>query len=57
VWSILHCCIRVTVKMGPRFEMGKLLPSANDGWKIAVTGKDFAGEEAGTHILKAACIM
>ena len=28
--------------MGPRFDMGNLVPQAKDGWKIAVTGKDFA---------------
>ncbi|KXZ43538.1 hypothetical protein GPECTOR_87g400 [Gonium pectorale] len=33
---------RLTVKMGPRFEMGHLLPREADGWKFAVSGKDWA---------------
>ncbi|KAL6750310.1 glycoside hydrolase superfamily [Haematococcus lacustris] len=33
---------KVTVKLGPRFDMGALVPSSSQGWKLAVTGKDFA---------------
>ncbi len=28
--------------MGPRFEMGNLLPKESDGWKFAMSGKDWA---------------
>eukprot|EP00878_Enallax_costatus_P000599 GHUV01000700.1.p1 GENE.GHUV01000700.1~~GHUV01000700.1.p1 ORF type:complete len:487 (+),score=102.77 GHUV01000700.1:167-1627(+) len=31
----------VTVKLGPRHDMGNLLPRESDGWKTAVWGKDF----------------
>jgi hypothetical protein len=30
---------RVIVKLGPRYEMGDLLPG--NEWKVAVFGKDF----------------
>jgi alpha-amylase len=32
----------VVLKLGPRFDMGKLVPKEADGWKMALTGKDFA---------------
>ena len=32
---------RLTVKLGPRYDMDGLLPSEGEGWKIAVSGKDF----------------
>ncbi|KAG2489176.1 hypothetical protein HYH03_012402 [Edaphochlamys debaryana] len=32
----------LTVKMGPRFEMGSLLPKEADGWRFALSGKDWA---------------
>jgi alpha-amylase len=28
--------------MGPRQEMGDLLPKEEDGWQLATYGKDFA---------------
>lgn len=42
---------RVTVKLGPRYDMGDLLPKEQEGWKVAVSGIDFcvwdkAGGEA-----------
>jgi Alpha-amylase C-terminal beta-sheet domain len=33
---------RVLVKLGPRMEMGVLLPHDEDGWKMAACGWDFA---------------
>lgn len=30
------------MKLGPRFDMGNLLPKESDGWKFAISGKDFA---------------
>ena len=30
------------VKLGPRYEMGALLPRADDGWALAASGKDYA---------------
>jgi alpha-amylase len=31
----------VTVKLGPRYDMGGLAPRAEDGWVKAVAGPDF----------------
>ncbi|KAK9918323.1 hypothetical protein WJX75_003181 [Coccomyxa subellipsoidea] len=31
----------VTIKMGPRYDMGDLLPKEEEGWKFAVSGTDF----------------
>eukprot|EP00879_Flechtneria_rotunda_P006432 GHRR01006760.1.p2 GENE.GHRR01006760.1~~GHRR01006760.1.p2 ORF type:complete len:152 (+),score=33.28 GHRR01006760.1:2724-3179(+) len=31
----------VTVKLGPRYEMGSLLPKESAGWKVATWGKDY----------------
>jgi len=33
---------RITIKMGPRFDMGNHLPNEKEGWKFALSGKDFA---------------
>jgi len=33
---------RLTVKLGPRFEMGKHLPLEKDGWALAAAGNDWA---------------
>jgi alpha-amylase len=33
---------RVTVKLGPKYDMGGLVPRAEDGWAKAVAGPDFA---------------
>jgi alpha-amylase len=32
----------VTIKMGPRYDMGNLVPRKEDGWAMAASGKDFA---------------
>eukprot|EP00198_Chlamydomonas_reinhardtii_P004968 XP_001694304.1 alpha-amylase-like protein [Chlamydomonas reinhardtii] len=33
---------KVTVKLGPRCDMGDLLPKEDDGWKFVMSGKDWA---------------
>jgi len=33
---------RVTVKLGPRFDMGGLLPSEEEGWHFVMSGNDYA---------------
>ncbi|KAG2422982.1 hypothetical protein HXX76_015653 [Chlamydomonas incerta] len=33
---------RVTVKLGPRYEIGDLLPKEAEGWKFVMSGKDWA---------------
>ncbi|KAG2426720.1 hypothetical protein HYH02_014760 [Chlamydomonas schloesseri] len=39
---------RVTVKLGPRYDMGGLLPKEAEGWKFVSSGKDWAvWEKAG----------
>ncbi len=30
------------MKLGPRYDMGCLVPKESDGWKIVTYGKDFA---------------
>lgn len=32
----------VTVKLGPRYDMGSFAPRKEDGWALAASGKDFA---------------
>ena len=32
----------VTVKLGPRYDMGSLVPRKEEGWALVVTGNDFA---------------
>ncbi len=32
----------VTLKLGPRFDMGNLVPRKEDGWVLAAAGNDFA---------------
>ena len=32
----------VTLKLGPRYDMGDLLPRKEEGWQIAASGTDFA---------------
>lgn len=32
----------VTVKLGPRYDMGNLVPPKEEGWAMAASGKDFA---------------
>ena len=32
---------RVTLKLGPRYDMGDKLPSEQEGWKFALGGDDF----------------
>lgn len=32
---------RLALKLGPRMDMGGLAPRAGDGWKVAVSGRDF----------------
>lgn len=41
--STLHVLLRrrVIVKLGPRYDMGDLLPKEQEGWKVAVSGIDF----------------
>ena len=39
---------RVIVKLGPRYDMGDMLPKEQEGWKVAVSGIDFCvWEKAG----------
>ncbi|KAF8062795.1 AMY1.2 [Scenedesmus sp. PABB004] len=38
---------RVTLKLGPRYDMGPLLPKEADGWKTATWGKDYCVWERG----------
>lgn len=33
---------RVTVKLGPRYDMGNLVPKESEGWKMATWGKQYA---------------
>jgi len=33
---------RVTVKLGPRYDMGDLAPSEEEGWKRTLKGGDWA---------------
>lgn len=33
---------RLILKLGPRMDLGDLLPKESDGWKVASTGKDYA---------------
>lgn len=33
---------KIAVKLGPRYDMGKYLPSEKEGWKFVTSGKDFA---------------
>lgn len=33
---------RVVLKMGPKHDMGDLLPKEEDGWKFAMAGNDWA---------------
>ena len=35
----VHC--RITIKLGPRYDMGDKLPSEHDGWTFAFGGDDF----------------
>ena len=37
----------VTLKLGPRFDMGGLVPRSEDGWQLAASGPDFAVWEKG----------
>lgn len=31
----------ITLKLGPRYDMGGLVPKESDGWRVATWGKDF----------------
>ena len=37
----------VMLKLGPRFDMGGLVPRSQDGWQLAASGPDFAVWEKG----------
>ena len=41
--SCLRCCasFRVTIKLGPRYDMGDKLPNEHEGWTFALGGEDF----------------
>ena len=39
---VARCNGNVTIKMGPRYDMGGLVPKESDGWKMAAKGQDFA---------------
>lgn len=39
---VARCGGRVTLKLGPRYDMGGLVPKASDGWRMAAKGTDFA---------------
>ena len=32
----------VTIKLGPRYDMGNLVPRKEEGWQLAASGKDWA---------------
>jgi alpha-amylase len=32
----------VMLKLGPRYDMGGLVPQESQGWKLAASGQDFA---------------
>ncbi len=32
---------RVTIKLGPRYDMGDKLPNEHEGWTFALGGDDF----------------
>ena len=32
---------RVTIKLGPRYDMGDKLPNDHEGWTFALGGEDF----------------
>ena len=32
---------RVTIKLGPRYDMGDKLPNEGEGWTFALGGEDF----------------
>lgn len=33
---------QVTIKMGPRYDMGDLVPSKEEGWRFVLSGRDWA---------------
>ncbi len=33
---------RVTIKMGPRYDMGDLVPSKEEGWRFVLSGSGWA---------------
>lgn len=33
---------KVMVKLGPRYDMGGLVPRKEEGWAVCASGKDFA---------------
>lgn len=39
---VARCGGRVTLKLGPRYDMGGLVPKAADGWRMAAKGQDWA---------------
>ena len=44
-WS--SCWCRVVIKLGPQHDMGTLLPIPSQGWRLCITGHDFAVWEKG----------
>lgn len=39
---------KITVKLGPRYDMGPHMPPKGDGWEMAASGCDFAIWERGS---------
>lgn len=35
-------CCRLVIKLGPQHDMGMLLPIPSQGWRLCITGHDFA---------------
>ncbi len=34
--------LRLTLKLGPRYDMGAFVPKKEEGWVVCASGKDFA---------------
>ena len=39
---VARCNGNVTLKLGPRFDMGGLVPRKEEGWSLVQAGQDFA---------------
>ena len=39
---VARCGGSLTIKLGPRYDMGGFVPKKEEGWKLAASGNDFA---------------
>ena len=39
---VARCNGNVVLKLGPRFDMGGLVPKAAEGWRLVQSGNDYA---------------